>query len=449
MLGHRPSFRHYLRVIVTYVFLLTAVAGGTYFVIQLAQGYQLNLNQQGLVLTGLIRFESNPDATVIIDGKNSGEQTPARLSLVEGDRQIALEQDGFQRWSRDIIVDGGSVNWITYPFLIPFDVEAGTEPALALDEADRYSFDQTGSLLAVAETGRIVIYQLQSGEFDQPYRQLNVVTESIVDQILWAESSEQLLYKTIQNGDVSWFVADISELNPEIVNLTGEIGSFRPQGFVVDVEPKILLSREGQLWLLSVEDKTLQLLTRQADAFTLNNSAVVWHEADESESLQAWSNNERVLIPVLNDIEGSVELALSSFSNQTSVAYTQSGSTKVIIDALSAPFERELNQFSSVTSISPGGRFVLGSSDDGSYFVHDIEQNQTYNFALVDQLSTLKWSGTHHFVARGDSGVYVVDYEGSNQRRINFEQANSAVLNAQKTAVFSVVDEQLLITPLR
>lgn len=449
MLGHQPSLKHYIRVVATYGLLAIAVIGGTYFVVQLARGYQINLSQQQLELTGLIRFESNPDANIIIDGQQSGEQTPARLSLVEGLRQITLEQTGYQRWSRQIDVDGGSVHSITYPFLIPFDVEDGTEVALDLAEIDAYAFDHNNSLLAVASEDRINVYQLLDNEFDEPYRQIDLAPGAKVERFIWAESSEQLLFLQSDEARQRWQVADISQSIAEVTDISDEVGQLEPQGFVVDEQQQVLLSGEQELWLLSIENLSLQLLTRRADAFTFNNSGVVWHEKNEPEILKSWSRGEAASIPVLTDITTSPELAVSSYSNQTNIAYTHSGKTRVIANALSAPFERELESFDEVSDISPGGRFVSGVSDSGQYIVHDIDQNLSYEFKLVDQLSTLKWSGTHHFIARGESGVYVVDFDGSNQRRINFVQANSGVLNAQKTAVFSVADTQLLITPLR
>ena len=449
MLGHQPSFKHYVRVIATYILTAVAVIGGTYFVIQLARGYQLNLTQQQLELTGLIRFESNPDATVIIDGENSGEQTPARLSLVEGQRQIALEQAGYQQWSRMINVDGGSVSSVTYPFLIPFDVEAGTTDALSLGDSDLYSFDSTASQLAVAEGSGVSIYRLLESQFDQPYRELTLDGDVEVEKIIWAESSEQLLLRVNDNDQRRWLVADVSATEAELTDITSVTGDLTPQGFVVDVGQRVLLSRGNQLWLLSVDDQSLQLLSRSADSFAFNNAAVVWHDTSRSESLQVWSQDEAETIPVLEDITGQLQLAISSYSNQTNVAYTQSGDTRVVVDALRGPFERELDEFGEVIAISPGGLFVLGQARSGAYIVHDIEQNLNYEFELVDDLKQLAWSGTHHFAARGEAGVYVVDYDGSNQRRVNFVEAEAAVLNAQKTAVFSVNDERLLLTPLR
>jgi len=449
MLGHQPSTKHYIRVVATYILTTVAVVGGTYFVIQLARGYQLNLTQQQLELTGLIRFESNPDAAVLIDGQNSGEQTPARLSLVEGSRLIALEQTGYQQWSRIIDVEGGSVDSITYPFLIPFDVEAGTKRALSLAGSDMYSFDSTASFVAVADGSQLSVYRLLEGQFAEPYRQLSLERGERVQDITWAESSEQLLLRVNDDDRRRWLVADISTAEPELIDITSVAGDLTPRGFVVDVEQRVLLSGADQLWLMSVENQSLQLLSRSVDSFAFNNAAVVWHDSTQSESLQIWSQDEAETIPVLEDIIGELQLEISSYSNQTNVAYTQSGDTRVIVNALRGPFERELEEFSSVTAISPGGLFVLGQARSGDYIVHDIEANLSYEFDLVDELDELAWSGTHHFVARGEAGVYVVDYDGSNQRRVNFVEAEAAVLSAQKIGVFSVDDELLMLTPLR
>jgi len=118
-LDPKKRFRHHVMLYLGYVLIGIAVVIGT--VILLYQAYGFGLGKNGDVIqNGLFFFSSQPHpADIYVNGAKKPVETNTRLSLPAGIYNIRLQRDGYRTWQRTISLEGGSVQHVDYPFLVP------------------------------------------------------------------------------------------------------------------------------------------------------------------------------------------------------------------------------------------------------------------------------------------------------------------------------------------
>lgn len=118
-LDPKKQFRHQVMLMVGYVLIGIAIVIGT--LVLLYQAYGFGLGKNGTVIqNGLFFFSSQPHpANIYVNGTRKSVRTNTRLSLPAGIYNVVLQRDGYRDWQRTISLEGGSVEHVDYPFLIP------------------------------------------------------------------------------------------------------------------------------------------------------------------------------------------------------------------------------------------------------------------------------------------------------------------------------------------
>jgi hypothetical protein len=118
-LDPKKRFRHHVMLYVGYVLIGIAIVIGT--IVLLYQAYGFGLGKNGTVVqNGLFFFSSQPHpANIYVNGARKSVRTNTRLSLPAGIYNVSLQRDGYRTWQRAIGLEGGSVQHVDYPFLIP------------------------------------------------------------------------------------------------------------------------------------------------------------------------------------------------------------------------------------------------------------------------------------------------------------------------------------------
>ncbi len=118
-LDPKKRFRHHVMLYVGYVLIGIAIIIGT--IVLLYQAYGFGLGKNGTVIqNGLFFFSSQPHpADIYVNGARKSVKTNTRLSLPAGIYNVILKRDGYRSWQRTIGLEGGSVQHVDYPFLIP------------------------------------------------------------------------------------------------------------------------------------------------------------------------------------------------------------------------------------------------------------------------------------------------------------------------------------------
>lgn len=118
-LDPKKQFQHKIILMVGYVLVGAAILIGT--IVLVYQAYGFSFNRNGTVIqNGLFFFSSQPHpANIYVNGKLKSVRTNTRLSLPAGVYHVELQRDGYRDWQRTISLEGGSVEHVDYPFLIP------------------------------------------------------------------------------------------------------------------------------------------------------------------------------------------------------------------------------------------------------------------------------------------------------------------------------------------
>ncbi len=155
-LDPKKRFRHQIILMVGYVLVGIAIIIGTLILVY--QAYGFGVNRDGTVIqNGLFFFSSHPHpADIYVNGSKKSVQTNTRLGLPAGKYDITLKRGGYHDWQRNISLEGGSVQHVDYPFLIPKTLVTkkiqayASAPGLATQSPDQrwLLVQKTGSMTA-------------------------------------------------------------------------------------------------------------------------------------------------------------------------------------------------------------------------------------------------------------------------------------------------------------
>jgi hypothetical protein len=124
-----------------YILFVSAFLISTPLVILYTAGYRLNFETGRLLKTGILSLGTVPrGATVILDGKQISDRTPAVVKMVfPGEHTVRFEKEGFSSWEKRLRVSTGSTTFATDVAMFlerdPLIVEANDVRAQAVHAA--------------------------------------------------------------------------------------------------------------------------------------------------------------------------------------------------------------------------------------------------------------------------------------------------------------------------
>lgn len=134
---------HRIRLFVGYGLIATALTFAATTLFYQATGYDIDRNTGEIIQNGLLFVDAHPEsAKIFINGELKG-RTGGRFVLPEGQYTVELRREGYHSWSRTFNLDGGKIERLVYPFLVPEKLEStnthlyAAQPALASQSPDR------------------------------------------------------------------------------------------------------------------------------------------------------------------------------------------------------------------------------------------------------------------------------------------------------------------------
>lgn len=121
-LDPKKTRAHTIRLYVGYVLLGIAIVMAAVVLLYQAGGY--GVDGQGKVFqNGIVFVSSAPSGARITLNDKPSETTNSRLSLQAGSYTMKINRDGYREWQRALTVEGGSVEHVDYPLLVPSNLE--------------------------------------------------------------------------------------------------------------------------------------------------------------------------------------------------------------------------------------------------------------------------------------------------------------------------------------
>ena len=226
-LDPKKQLRHKILLILGYVLIACVVIGAT--TVLLYEAYGFGLGKGGKIIQyGLVYLSSQPNpAYVTVNGKLISSSTNTSLTLPEGIYNITLSRKGYRTWSRNIEVDGGTIEDYTYPLLIPVNLQTtnvksyASAPEIATQSPSR-------QWLLVQHSSTSLNFDLY--DISNPAKAptqvaipANLVSSHVTSEswkvIAWANDNQHVLLEHIFDGKIEYILFDIA--NPsQSINLS-------------------------------------------------------------------------------------------------------------------------------------------------------------------------------------------------------------------------------------
>jgi hypothetical protein len=115
---------HRQRLFIGYILMFIAVALGALVMLFSAYGYDIDRKTGEIIQNGIVFVDSRPGgATVFVNNEAQRNRAATRLVMPAGAYTIRLELDGYRTWSRSMLLEGGRIEQLVYPLLIPVSLK--------------------------------------------------------------------------------------------------------------------------------------------------------------------------------------------------------------------------------------------------------------------------------------------------------------------------------------
>lgn len=220
---------HQIRLLVGYVLMAIAVILTATLLLDQAQGF--GLKDGKVIQKGLVLVRSAPGAADVSLNGRKVDVTEARLEPEAGAYSLKLSRQGYRDWQRALTVEGGSLEHISYPWLIPRDL---TSPVIAnysnLPELATQSPDRRWLLVQQpGQPGTFDMYDVRDPKRVAGLKKTIVLPPATLslapgrlELVEWSNDNKHMLLRHI-SGDQSEYLLFSRDKPETSVNLTRDL----------------------------------------------------------------------------------------------------------------------------------------------------------------------------------------------------------------------------------
>jgi hypothetical protein len=419
-----------------YVLLGVLTLLATYVLIASARGYDLLDPSGNVVQNGLLFVNSRPsNADIYINGKKESNGTDAKLSLPDNKYDVTLKKQGYRDWSKSVNLFGGTVEFLTYPRLLPTTPVVVKTLALASQAAPESLQSHDKQFVALYDAGlptAVNIYDISS--IDSAPFVINVPDVRSLELLEWAADNVHLLAKVIStDGSVSYL--ELERGSTTTVNLT-QLFSLPPtvvMGFWDAKWDKLYVYTPGTtVMTASVKDKSVSAQSLTSDSvvefFPLTDNRFAYRTNIGGESvLKFYTDAKTYTVLPVADTASPLVVRSTRFNTNEFLIVAGGGLDKTHIYK---NFETNIKKSkdghvapvlliplrSAVIESSTQGRFVL-FSDMNQLVTYDFDRKAINQFDIgVAKPATIGWFDDSRIYFLGaDQKLDIADFSGANR----------------------------------
>lgn len=447
---------HRRRLMFGYGLMAILVALGTMAVLYLAYGYDIDRKTGTLIQNGIVFVDSKPQgARIYLNEVEHRSRTATRMVLPSGVYTIRLEREGYRTWERTFNLEGGQIQRLVYPFLIPNQfvttdiVQYDTLPALTTQSPDRrWVFVQVPSQ----------IYQFQVFDLNDAEKAPVVITvpaEILTEPaaaasltfVEWSNNNRHVMFKRTF-GERNEFIVVDRENPAESVNINTSFGI--TPGFV-----SLKNKRHDQFYYL----ESVPGVLRSAN---LGNRTISAPLADGVAEYSSYGDDILLYATQEGTPEGKAEIRIIE-NDRTYLLRTVSAAPKYVMDVAKydnkwfyvaggasdntvAVYENPLATLKQQNHGSPqltalvrleNPQFVsfsantqfIGVQSGSNLVTLDLEHTRQYRLELgfdIPLASQVRWMDGHRYIFTVADQSYIVDFDGSNENTLVTSQLGPA-----------------------
>ena len=442
-LDPRKKQAHKRRLLVGYFLIAIAIGISTLLVVYLANGYYVNRDTGQVIQNGLVYVDAEPGgAEIYINGEKQRGSTDARLVIPAGLYDIELKKEGYRNWARSLILEGGSLRKLTYPKLIPNELEAGVETVLRADPVSALqSIDKRWLVLSYANTPlEISVVDTESEDFAVRPIQIpeNIVPAQLagsVEFVEWADDDKSLIAKYTSGTSVNYILVDIE--NPTLaINLNTLLGD---QTYKIQFADRkkdnffVYQPSTQSLFTASVTNglNRTPILTKVIDYKTFNSDWILYLTAGTEPGMvesRFKRGDKDILIKKLKTSD-KYYLQLAKLGNAPVMGVASAVENRAIVyndpekylnenPGTNIPLATTVLRVNNLSDlrISTDSSIIMAYGPD-NFASHEFDFDRSYNFRVsvpVDSTQELRWMDGQHFLFNSGSKQVMMDFDGSN-----------------------------------
>ena len=442
-LDPKKKRQHRIQIAVGYALFGVAIGFAALLLVYITNGYYIDRDTGQVIQNGLVYVDSNPrGAEIFLNGEKQRGSTDARLVLPDGKYEILLSKEGYRDWSRNLILEGGSLRQLTYSRMIPESLEttpAGSlraDPTTALQSIDKrwivLGYKESPLLLNIIDTSAStsVLEPLSI-----PSSIVSSLPDGEIEIVEWADDDRRFIAK-YSAGEVDSYLL-IDRENPEssinlntlFKNPSFEISfqdrkndkffAYQPSTqslFTANIndgvsstpfEVKVQQYKTfGNDWLLYVTESGQEGLVEVRLKRGDRNSLIKYLKTDDEYLLQLAKLGNAPIIGVSSPVENRAVIYddPEKYLNENPESKLPVATTVLRVKD---PIDLRISADSSVI-------MAYGSENFAS---HEFDADRSYNFKMdipVDPAQELRWLDGQHFLFSSQGKQYMMDFDGSN-----------------------------------
>ncbi len=436
---------HRRRLLIGYVLIGVAIAAGTLILVLQANGYDINRKNGQVIQNGLVFVDSKPVVSNIsVNGVNKG-QTNQRLILQAGQYHMQLKRDGFRSWKKDINLDGGGVEHVTYPFLFPIKLTPkevilyGSQPTFVSSSPDHH-------WLLIQQPGKLESFDIVDlNNATNPVATITLppglMTASggshVLELVEWSNDNRHILLKHTFSSGNEFIVVD-RESAAASLNLNKLFSLPLTKVTLQDKQPDqfyLFDSATGTLRTADAKNRAVTLLIDKVLDFHSNGQNQIVYVSDDgtaggTATVKLRNGNNSVNLRQIDKTVGYL-LDMAKFDNHWYVVFGTQSDKKLYIYKDPQSFNQKIKTLfpvayralrldvdSQFVSFSANAQFI--ALQGGSRFaVYDLENNRQYRYDSGLKLPAgykVTWMDSHRLIASSEGVLTAFEYDNLNKQ---------------------------------
>lgn len=453
-LDPRRKKAHRRRLKLGYALMSIVVAIGTATLLYLAYGFDIDRKTGNLIQNGTVYVDSKPGgARVYLDDVLQKNRTDTRMNLPAGVYTIRLEADGYRPWERTFNLDGGEIERLVYPYLLPNQLETvdiaqyEVVPGLVMQSPDRRWL----LVQRPAQTYQFDVYDLNDPDKSPvaiivpPALLTKPGADASLSMVEWSSDNRHVLLRRDYEKNSEFIMLDREDPSSSI-NLNTLLGvkpafiSLRNQKhdqfYYLDAIP-------GTLRIADSKSRTISApLVGDVNAYATYGDDIVLYvtedvvetdraefrifENDKSYTLKQVQKSDNYVLEVSRYdnrwyyvIGSAVENISWVYENPLSVLKSQANASLRVV-----PMKLDNPRF---VSFSANTQFV-GIQSGNILLTLDLEYDQQYRTELPHNIpltQKIDWMDGYRWIFSVNQQSHIVDFDGSNPQTLVISRARS------------------------
>lgn len=445
----KPTKKQFIirRIILSSIATLAVISIATVAILSML-GYRLDNDNGRLEQGALLQFDSSPNgANVFIDGVDTGSRTGSKKTVVAGTHTVEMTKPGYEKWSRTLGVEAGTLTWLDYARLVPTERKVTQVAKYEKLSGLTFSPDRKWALAHEDVSSNVLSLvdlrseTVKSSELVIPE---GSYSESLTDGVShsfsvdsWDTGGRYVLVRHAFKDSTEWLVVDTQNAQ-QTVNVTTLLSvGFKDVKFA-GTNGKVLygLTDDGTLRKVDVSAATIsRAFVSHVESFNIFDKTIlsyvgidpadatkrvagVYRDGDESPHI----------LHTAASIDMPVRIATGEYSNDSFVAISENNEVTILKGRYPSSSAQDSSSLSRYASFKLGGAVSsLSFSADGDYVLaqsgsefksYEIER-KSINTGMISTTdgatpANLKWLSIAQLWSSNDGSIVMRDFDGGN-----------------------------------